>query len=79
MGGICFGGAAPTPSSLAKPQGAVRYRFVDAGWLAGQPTRPLHVVFSRKGTARKILGLVTDAPALSGRRTHPDVRKTLGH
>ena len=50
---------------LAKPYGPVRYRFVDAGWLAVSKLGPLHVVFSRKGTAKKILGLVTDAPQLS--------------
>jgi hypothetical protein len=50
---------------LAKPYGAVRYRFVDAGWLEVSKLGPLHVVFSRKGTATKILGLVADAPQLS--------------
>jgi hypothetical protein len=50
---------------LAKPYGAVRYRFVDAGWLEVSKLGPLHVVFSRKGTANKILGLVADAPQLS--------------
>jgi hypothetical protein len=50
---------------LAKPYGPVRYRFVDAGWLEVSKLGPLHVVFSRKGTAKKILGLVTDAPQLS--------------
>jgi Transposase DDE domain len=38
---------------------------VDAGWLEVSRLGPLHVVFSRKGLANKILGLVTDAPALS--------------
>jgi SRSO17 transposase len=51
--------------ALAKPYGAARYRFVDAGWLGVSKLGPLHVVFSRKGTANKILGLVTDAPPLS--------------
>ena len=50
---------------LAKPDGQVRYRFVDAGWLEVSQLGPLHVVFSRKGTTKKILGLVTDAPELS--------------
>ena len=50
---------------LVKPHGPVRYRFVDAGWLEVSKLGPLHVVFSRKGTAKKILGLVTDAPQLS--------------
>jgi SRSO17 transposase len=54
-----------TPLDLAKPYGPVRYRFVDAGWLEVSTLGPLHVVFSRKGTAKKILGLVTDAPELS--------------
>jgi SRSO17 transposase len=51
---------------IAKPHGSVRYRFVDAGWLEVSSLGPLHVIFSRKGTEQKILGLVTDAPALSG-------------
>jgi hypothetical protein len=50
---------------IAKPHGQVRYRFVDAGWLEVSTLVLLHVVFSRKGTARRILGLVTDDPALS--------------
>jgi hypothetical protein len=50
---------------LAKPYGSVRYRFVDAGWLGVSKLGPLPVVFSRKGTAKKLLGLVTDAPQLS--------------
>jgi hypothetical protein len=49
----------------AKPHGSARYHFVDAGWLGGSTLRPLHVVISRKGRSRKILGLVTDAPELS--------------
>jgi SRSO17 transposase len=49
-----------TPLVLAKPHGQTRYRFVDAGWLEVSNLGPLHLVFSRKGTARKILGLVTD-------------------
>jgi SRSO17 transposase len=50
---------------IAKPHGKARYRFVDAGWLELSCLGRLHVVFSRKGSARKILGLVTDDPALS--------------
>lgn len=45
---------------LVKPQGKVRYRFVDAGWLQVSKLGILHVVFSRKGAAHKILALVTD-------------------
>jgi hypothetical protein len=51
--------------ALAKPDGAVHYRFVDASWLEVSPLGPLHVVFSRTGIANTILGLVTDAPQLS--------------
>jgi SRSO17 transposase len=50
---------------LAKPHGPVRYRFVDAGWLEVSTLGALHVVFSRKGAAQKILGLVSDDPELS--------------
>jgi SRSO17 transposase len=50
---------------LAKPHGQARYRFVDAGWLEVSTLGPLHTVFSRKGTEKRILGLVTDDPQLS--------------
>jgi hypothetical protein len=51
--------------ALAKPYGSVRYRFVDAGWVAVSTLGPRHVVFARPGTANTILGLVTDSPQLS--------------
>jgi hypothetical protein len=38
---------------------------MEAGWLEVSKLGPLHVVVSRKGTANKILGRVTDAPQLS--------------
>ncbi|HEX2065575.1 MAG TPA: transposase, partial [Candidatus Thermoplasmatota archaeon] len=50
---------------ITKPHGSARYRCVDAGWLPVGHLGLLHVVFSRKGTAKKILGLVTSAPELS--------------
>jgi hypothetical protein len=50
---------------ITKPHGSARYRFADAGWLGVSKLGALHVVFSRKGTAKKILGLVTDDPQLS--------------
>jgi hypothetical protein len=50
---------------LATPDGQVRYRVVEAGWLEVSKLSPRHVVFARKGTARKSLGLVTDAPESS--------------
>ena len=50
---------------ITKPYSSARYRFVDAGWLTVGPLGRLHVVFSRKGTAKKILGLVSDAPERS--------------
>jgi SRSO17 transposase len=53
------------PLVIAKPHGKARDRFVDAGWLEVSHLGRLHGVFSRKGSARKILGLVTDDPALS--------------
>jgi hypothetical protein len=47
------------------PPGQARYRYRDAGWLQVSTLGPLPGVFSRKGAARKILGLVTDDPELS--------------
>jgi hypothetical protein len=51
---------------LIKPQWEVRYRDLDARWLHVSNLGVLPVVFSRKGAARKVLGLVTGAPELSG-------------
>jgi Transposase DDE domain len=53
------------PLVIAKPHGSARYRDLDAGWLQVSKRGGLHVVCSRKGVARKILGLVTDDPDLS--------------
>jgi SRSO17 transposase len=50
---------------IVKPHGKARDRFVDAGWLEVGHLGRLRVVFSRKGSARKIRGLVTDDPELS--------------
>ena len=50
---------------IEKPQGQVRYRWVDAGPLQVSTLGLLHGVFSRKGGARQIRGLVTDALDLS--------------
>lgn len=60
---------------VEKPYGHVRYRWIDAGWLQVSTLGPLHVVFSRKGAARKILGLVTDDPELSAVRLIPTYEK----
>jgi Transposase DDE domain len=49
----------------AKSHASVRYRDVDAGWLGVSQLGQLHVVFSRKGQAWKILGLVPDDPERS--------------
>ncbi|HXH13112.1 MAG TPA: transposase [Alphaproteobacteria bacterium] len=54
-----------TPFVLTNPHGSLRYRYVDVGWLQVSKRGLLHVVFSRKGAARKILGLVTDDPTMS--------------
>jgi hypothetical protein len=48
-----------------KPHAQAHDRYVDARWLEVSTLGPLPVVFSRKGQARKVLGLVTDAPELS--------------
>jgi SRSO17 transposase len=53
------------PLLIDKPQGRARYRDVAAGWLQVSNLGVLPVVFSRTGAARKVLGLVTDAPELS--------------
>jgi hypothetical protein len=55
----------PAPRVVAQPHGHIRSRCVDAGWRAVRHRGPRHGVFSRQGTARKLLGRVTEAPALS--------------
>ncbi|HSF31784.1 MAG TPA: transposase [Candidatus Tectomicrobia bacterium] len=55
----------PEALVIAKPHGSARYRYVEAGWLQVSKLGGVPVVFSRTGGARKLLGLVTDAPDLS--------------
>ena len=45
--------------------GEATYCLVDAGWMGVGDLGPLHVVFSRKGKERKVLGIVSDDPELS--------------
>jgi SRSO17 transposase len=45
--------------------GEATYRLVDAGSMDVGDLGPLHVVFSRKGEERKVLGIVSDDPELS--------------
>jgi len=51
--------------SIRKSKGPVCYSYVDAGWMNVGKLGRLHVIFSRKKTDSKILGLVTDDPKLS--------------
>jgi hypothetical protein len=51
--------------SIHKSKGPVCYRYVDAGWMQVGKLGRLHVIFSRKNTDSKILGLVSDDPKLS--------------
>jgi len=51
--------------SIKKTDLVVHYTYVDAGWLGVSHLGKLHVVFSRKGKERGILGIVTDDPELS--------------
>jgi SRSO17 transposase len=51
--------------SIKKGDRVVHYTYVDAGWLDVSDLGKLHVVFSRKGKEKSILGIVTDDPELS--------------
>jgi hypothetical protein len=51
--------------NICKSKGHVKYTYVDAGWLDVSGLGKLHVIFSRKKTDPRILGLVTDDPKLS--------------
>jgi hypothetical protein len=48
--------------TAVKPHTQARSRDLSAGWLEVSTPGPLHGVFSRKGQARKLLGLMTDEP-----------------
>jgi len=52
---------------IKKEKGPVEYSFVDAGWLKVSRLGDLHVIFSRKGRDKRILGIVTDEAKLSAR------------
>jgi hypothetical protein len=61
--------------SIRKSKGYVKYTYVDAGWLDVSGLGRLHVIFSRRKTDPRILGLVTDEPKLSASqmiRTYDD-------
>ena len=61
--------------SIRKSKGYVKYAYVDAGWLNVSKLGRLHVIFSRKKTDPRILGLVTDEAKLSASqmiRTYDD-------
>ena len=51
--------------SIRKSNRNVNYTYVDAGWMKVGKIGRLHVIFSRKKSDSKILGLVTDDPKLS--------------
>jgi len=51
--------------SISKTKGRVKYTYVDAGWLNVSDLGKLHVIFSRKKTDPKVLGIVTDDPKIS--------------
>jgi len=50
---------------IRKSSGNVKYSYVDAGWMNVGKLGNLHVIFSRKKSEPKILGLVSDDPKLS--------------
>jgi len=50
---------------IHKSNGNVQYSYVDAGWMDVGKVGKLHVIFSRKKSEPKILGLVSDDPNLS--------------
>ncbi len=61
----CFQQSRKRHLAISKEQGPAHYVYADAGWLEIGKLETLHVVFSRKGKAPKVLGIVTDDPALS--------------
>ena len=48
--------------TMRKENGKVNYRYVDAGWIDVSDLGKLHVIFSRKGEEKRILGIITDDP-----------------
>jgi SRSO17 transposase len=60
-----FSGRKKNTCRIRKSNGTVKYVYVDAGWMDVGHIGKLHVVFSRRKTDPRILGLVTDDPRLS--------------
>jgi len=49
---------------IKKEQGTVTYHYVDVGTIEVSKLGNVHVVFSRKNTEKKVIGLVSDHPSL---------------
>lgn len=63
-GAYCFKTREKSKMKIKKENGIATYYYVDAGWIEVSKLGPAHVIFSRKNSERKILGLVTDHPRL---------------
>ena len=49
---------------IRKENGTATYTYVDPGWIEVSKLGIVHLIYSRKNSERKILGLVTDHPRL---------------
>jgi Transposase DDE domain len=49
---------------IPKENGTASYTYVDSGWIEVSKLGIVHLIYSRKNSERKILGLVTDHPRL---------------
>jgi SRSO17 transposase len=58
----CFKTRKISSMKLSKENGIAYYHYVDAGCIEVSKLGPVHVIFSRKNTERKILAIVTNHP-----------------
>ena len=63
-GANCFKNKEKSKMKISKVNGIANYHYVDAGWIEVSKLGLSHLIFSRKNSERKILGLVTDDPKL---------------
>jgi SRSO17 transposase len=61
-GSYCFKTRKKSKMNLKKENGTVTFHYVDVGHIEVSKLGNAHVIFSRKNSERKILGIVTDHP-----------------
>jgi hypothetical protein len=63
-GAYSFKNKEKSKMKISKESGIASYTYIDAGWIEVSKLGLSHLIYSRKNSERKILGLVTDDPKL---------------